>query len=187
MPHIISPLATRYAQAVAAQVRGANTLGDLVAASAPVQAVLENDVNLAKRLASLPGGAQGRALAASQMAGILGWPLVLQNLLGLLARNNRLALLPQVLAALQNLHDAATGTVRVEITCAAPLSPAQTEAVHALVKQHTAAKQVVVSTALNTQLLAGFTAQFAGRVLNATLRQQLAQVAARWRTPAAPV
>lgn len=96
----------------------------------------------------------------------------LANLLGVLAANNRLGLLADILHEVQVMADEAAGVARVQVQVADKLSAAQEQTLQAQVKQALKAKSVVLETTANPGLLGGFVALFGGKVWDASLASQ---------------
>jgi F-type H+-transporting ATPase subunit delta len=97
---------------------------------------------------------------------------LLQKFLGVLAQNNRLALLPAVTASYRRLRDEAAGRVRVTVTSAVPLSDAQLDSLKATLADNLKAAPVL-NARTNPDLLGGLVVQVGDRVYDTSVRTRL--------------
>lgn len=164
--------AARYARALYQLAQHSKSLSVTLAAAEGLREVLA-DAELATLLAQ-PLPAAMRVKLARSLSVTAKLPESLANTVGVMARNNRLALISAMLEALQAMADAEAGITRVRVECAAPLSAAQqanlTKQVAAVVKT---AKQIVLEETANPVLLGGLRAFFAGYVWDASLSGSL--------------
>ncbi len=109
-------------------------------------------------------------------------PALLANTLGVLASNNRIALIPAVLNHYLELNDAQNGITQVEVTSATPLTDAQRSKIRKLIQDYTKATDVRLSETLDASLKGGFRAFFHGKVWDASLSGRLARLGTRLRT-----
>lgn len=124
--------------------------------------------------------AQRTQLAAS-MAKAVKAPALLANTLGVLAANNRIALIPAVLEQFLSLADAQNGITRVEVTTATPLTDAQRTKISKLIQDHAKSSGVHLNETLDASLKGGFRAFFNGQVWDASLSGRLASLGIRLR------
>lgn len=170
--------AARYARALYQLAQQNKGLSAVLAAAAALKDVLA-DAELATLLAQpLPAGLRGKL--AHSLSTSANLPESLANTVGLMARNNRLSLLPAMLEALQTMADAEASITRVRVETVAPLSAAQkdslTKQVAALVK---GGKHIVLEETANPSLKAGVRAFFAGYVWDASLAGSLERLKTR--------
>ena len=114
-----------------------------------------------------------RLQLASSMAKAVQAPKALANLLGVLAQNRRLALLPEVLTALQEAIAANAGIVQATVHTAQPLTDTQKITLKVQIKAHQKAKDVRLTEVVQPELLGGFRAMFGGLVWDTSLRGKL--------------
>lgn len=158
-------LARRYARA-ALNAAGSASVNLYAHAAALLEALTEG--NLAEQLSNPRLGRKERQQLATTLSSN-GLEKILANTINLLARNNRLALLPDVLSALAQLQDESAGRTRVRVETAVPLTTAQESTLAQLVKKEVGSKEVVVEQTVTPQLLGGFRAFFGGKVWDASL------------------
>lgn len=92
------------------------------------------------------------------------------KLVGMLAEANRLALLPDVLDAVQAIGEKASGIARVRVEASQKLSDAQRAQIVKAVQPYVNGAKVVVDETSNPALQAGFRAFFSGMVWDASLK-----------------
>jgi F-type H+-transporting ATPase subunit delta len=94
------------------------------------------------------------------------------NFVGVLNKNGRLALLPEIQRAYQALQDKAAGRVRVTVKSAVPLGEPQQQA---LVSKLTATlkQQPVLNLVVDPELLGGLIVQIGDRVLDTSVRTRI--------------
>lgn len=109
----------------------------------------------------------------------LGVSPVVGNLIRLLADRDRLALLPDVARAYDNLVDRELGRTRVAIRSAAALTDAQRTELETLARRLTGSRQVVVSVAVDPELLGGVVLDAGGTVYDGSVKTQLERLADR--------
>ncbi len=103
----------------------------------------------------------------------LGLSSLARNFLALGAQRRRLALLGEIRAAYEALIDEAAGRVRARVRSAAPLTEAQRSAIRERLGRRLG-KTVLLDTAVDPTLLGGFVAEVGSRLLDMSLRGQLA-------------
>jgi F-type H+-transporting ATPase subunit delta len=101
-----------------------------------------------------------------------------RNFLALVAQRRRLALLGEMRAAYDALVDAAAGRVRARVRSAAPLGEAQRTALRERLGRRLG-KTVLLDTAVDPTLLGGFVAEAGSRLLDMSVRGQLAALRER--------
>ncbi len=138
----------------------------------------------------------GAAARDPQLAGVLGSPglnreqkaeLMLdigggrlseegQNLVRLLAENNRLGVLPEIAALYAQRKAEHEGTVEVELTTAYPLKPAQ-EKLLAEALRKKLGREVHITSREDPELIGGFRLRAGDMVIDSTVVGQLGQLA----------
>ena len=113
---------------------------------------------------------QGKAIAAlSERAGFQ--PLV-RNILGLLARNRRLFVLPEVISAYLNELAARRGEVTAHVTSAQALSEAQRAALDERLRRAVGGR-VAIELRVDPSLLGGLIVKLGSRMVDASLSSKL--------------
>ena len=108
----------------------------------------------------------------------LGLSTLARNFLALVAQRRRMALLADIREAYQALADQAAGRVRARVRSAAPLNDAQRAALRERLGKRLG-KTVLLDTAVDPSLLGGFVAEVGSRLLDMSLRGQLARLRER--------
>ena len=103
---------------------------------------------------------------------------LVRNFLALVAQRRRMTLLAEIREAYQVLVDEAAGRVRARVRSAAPLSDAQRTALRERLGRRLG-KTVLLDTAVDPSLLGGFVAEVGSRLLDMSLRGQLARLRER--------
>lgn len=113
---------------------------------------------------------QGKAIAALAAAANLN--LLSRNFLGLLARNRRLFVLPQIIDAFLAHLAARRGEVTAQVTSAAPLTPAQQSALQDALRKSAGAK-LAIDQRIDPSLLGGIVVRLGSRMIDASLKSKL--------------
>lgn len=116
---------------------------------------------------------QRRAIIAGLLGSRVGTPT--RNLVLLLARRGRLAILPRVADEFGRLVDREHGLVVATVTSAQPLEPAELAAIAERV-QALAGARVEVKAAVDPDLIGGLTVQVGDRLIDASVRGRLARL-----------
>jgi F-type H+-transporting ATPase subunit delta len=171
----MSTAAQRYAQALFQLAQANGQLSALAQPLAHLQAVVPQ---LAGSLAIPRLTPPQRRQLALSLAQAVQAPPLLANTLRLMADNRRLELLPDMLAHLQSLMDAANGTARLQIETAHPLSPQQRAQLEQVLAPLAGASKIELVETMQPRLMAGVRAFVNGQVWDASLRGRLARLQA---------
>lgn len=152
-----------------------------VTASVQALAAAVADDTVAATLANPRLTPAQRTQLVNSMAKAIKAPALLANTLGVLAANNRVALIPAVLEQFLELNDAQSGVTRVDVATAAPLTDAQRTKISKMIKDYTKATDVQLNETLDTSLKGGFRAFFNGQVWDASLSGHLSRIGSRLR------
>lgn len=168
-------MARRYAKAlltigeeekrVEALTREVRTLGDTVASSTELQALLSNPI--------IPQEARRKVM--EDIAARLSLSPVVRNAALLLTDRRRGASIPEIAAALETLVDERSGKVKAEVTSAAPLSDAQATRIQASLEKLTGRK-IALSRKVDPSLIGGVVARVGDRVFDGSVRTRLEQI-----------
>lgn len=172
--------ASRYANALFALSAEQKQQGSVTASVQALAAAVADDT-VAATLTNPRLSATQRTRLAEGMAKAVKAPVLLANTLGVLAANNRIALIPAVLEQFLALNDAQSGVTRVEVTTATPLTDAQRAKVSKMIKDYTKATDVQLNETLDASLKGGFRAFFNGKVWDASLSGHLSRIGSRLR------
>ena len=120
--------------------------------------------------------ASARLRTAKAVAAAVGVSKKVENLLGLLAERDRLAILPDIARWYEVLVDEQLGRARAVIRSAAPLSAAERNELIALAKRLTGRREVLATTEIDPDLLGGAVLDVSGTVYDGSLKAQLARL-----------
>jgi F-type H+-transporting ATPase subunit delta len=168
-------LARRYARALLELARESRSL---TAAGQELEAVAAafDEPRLRAVVLNPAVDAGARRKVVSGVVGALGVSPWVGNLVRLLADRDRLPLLPQVAQAYDALVDAEVGRTRVRIRSAAPLGATEKAELTDLAKHLVGAREVLVTTEIDAELLGGVILDAAGTVWDGSVRTQLASM-----------
>lgn len=98
-----------------------------------------------------------------------------QSFLRILVDKNRFAALDGIRDAYAQMADDLAGRVRADVTSAVPLSAPERHAVEGVLAQATG-KQVIVTYAVDSELIGGVVARIGDRVIDASIRARLRDI-----------
>lgn len=97
------------------------------------------------------------------------------NLINLLLEKGRFSLLPDVVAAYQELADAKAGRARVKVTTASPLTGQLESELRARLEKVTG-KDVILESEVDPSLIAGMIARVGSTVYDSSIRSRLSDI-----------
>src|SRR5262245_7409013 len=100
------------------------------------------------------------------------------KLLALLAEGDRLAIVPELLAAYRDRLTEYQQIIRAEITTASPLPPELAAQIHERLKQATG-RQVTVATTVNSAIIGGVVTRIGSTVYDGSIATQLSKLKER--------
>jgi F-type H+-transporting ATPase subunit delta len=167
-----SPVVKRYAGALFELAVETKRVAEL---AAPVSALraLEADAEIMERLTDPRISLNARKDMAKMLAKAVKAPDIVESLLMLLAKNQRLGLVTQVATAYVNLQDTAEGVMHVRLESAYNLTDTQKVQLRLLLKTFVSAKDVRLDETVDTELKAGFRAFWSDKVWDTSLKGQL--------------
>jgi len=172
---VIGGLARRYARALLELAREARTLDATGQELAGVAAAFEEPRLRAVVLnPAVDAGARRRIVAG--VVDALGVSPSVTNLVKLLADRDRLSILTEIAQSYETLVDAEIGRTRVRISSAIPLEATEKTELTELAKRLAGAAEVVVTTAVDAELLGGVVLDIHSTVWDGSLRTQLAKI-----------
>lgn len=170
-----SGAASRYASALF-ELADANKSLDKVAGDlATLETMLGDSSELRQAMHSPMFTRAAQADAVTALADKAGLDKLTGNFLGVLARNRRLAALPQIIASFRERLAAKRGEVTAEVVSAVPLDGQQLQAVEASVSKH-AGKAVQLKASVDPGLLGGLVVRIGSRMIDASLKTRLQQL-----------
>ena len=100
----------------------------------------------------------------------------MDQFLGVLAQNRRLAVLPEIVRAFASIAAAARGEVKAEVTSAHPLSATQLKALAAKLKAREG-KDVTLSATVDPAILGGLVVRIGSTQIDSSIRTRLNSLA----------
>ena len=167
-------LARPYARAAFEHARAADQLAAWQSALSQL-ATITADAKVSAMLRDPNQTAAQRAAALVALAGD-GLPEAVGNLLGIMADNGRLALLPEVAALFEQLKQAVESTVAVHVSTAYPLSDAETQQL-ADTMQVRLERSITLTSETDPSLLGGALIRADDLVIDGSVRGRLNKLA----------
>jgi len=166
-------IARPYAEAASKHARESQSLPAWSDALARLSAVADTDT--ARELIGNP------ALAPAQLASLLGevaggLDAAQVNFVRLLADNERLAALAEIVSLFEALRNEHEGVLEAAITSAFPIDAAQTEAIVSTLAARFGRK-IKASVSVDSDLIGGVSIRIGDEVIDASVRGKLAQMA----------
>ncbi len=173
-------LARRYARALldVASTQGPQGSGQLRGELQDFSRLLEADQELHSALLHPALGPERRRRLVAAVAKSAGGSPLLCRLLELLARSDRLALLPELAEAYGEQLNERDGILSAEVVTAQPLAEAHRQALTTVLGE-AVGKRVELKTAVDPTLLGGVLVRIGGRTYDGTLRNRLAALRRR--------
>jgi F-type H+-transporting ATPase subunit delta len=120
--------------------------------------------------------AGARLQTAKSVAAALSVSRTLANLIAILAERNRLVILPDIVRWYDIYLDAELGRARITIRSATPLGGSEKNELVELARRLTGRREIVASTEVDAELLAGVVLDVGGTVYDGSARAQLARL-----------
>ncbi len=168
----VSGLAERYASALFDLAEEARALDEVAGALKELRAMLAASADLARLVRSpiLSRAEQAKALAA--LAESAGFPSLIRDFLGVVARNRRAFALPAMIEAFLSKLAARRGEVTAEVVAAQALGEAQRERLLEELRL-SAGRRVAVDIRVDRGLLGGIVVKLGSRMVDASLKGKL--------------
>lgn len=169
---ISSGIAARYAKAVFEIAKENKTLSKLEGGLDDLAAALAESADLQDLINSPIYGREVQAKAVSAIAKKMALQPVMTNVLGLMAENRRLFVLPQLIAQLRDLIAEDKGEVTAEVTSAKALTKAQSEKLANTLAGNTG-KIVKINAAVDEKLIGGLVVKVGSKMIDTSIRSKL--------------
>lgn len=168
-------LAGRYATALYDLAHDAGALDAVGADLDRLKAMIADSADLRRLITSplIARAAQARAMAALVERAGLGD--LVRRFVGVIARNRRLAALPEMIATFFRLLALRRGETVAEIVSARPLTPAQEDAIGAAIRG-AAGRKVSLELRVDPRLLGGLRVKVGSRLVDASLAAKLTRL-----------
>ena len=165
-------LAERYATALYELADEQKALDPVAADLRNLRGLIDESADLRRLIRSpvLSRAEQGKAIAA--LAEQAGFQSLVKNILGLLAKNRRLFVLPEVIAAYLAELAVRRGEVTAHVVSAQALSDAQRQSLDERLRRAIGGK-VAIETRVDPSLLGGLIVKLGSRMVDASLSSKL--------------
>ena len=170
---ISSGIAERYATAVFDLAKEGKALPALEADVAALDAALAGSAPLRAMLTSPVYSREEMGAAITALAAKMGLSATTTGTLGIMAQNRRLFALPALLSQLKRMIADEKGEVSAEVTAAAPLTKAQSDALAKTLKARFG-KTVKLNVAVDDTLIGGLIVKVGSKMIDTSIRSKLA-------------
>jgi len=170
--NVVSEIAERYASAVYELADEGRVLDETAADLRSLNALLGESADLQTLIRSPLIDADAKAAAMQAILQQAGASDLVRRFIGIIARNNRLFVLPATIDAF--LAELATrrGEITAEVTSAQPLKPPQLDSVTEALRGVLGGK-VTVDAKLDPSLIGGLVVRIGSRMIDASLKSKL--------------
>ena len=169
---ISSGIAERYATAVFDIAKENNSVSNLEAGIADLSAALDESEDLQDLISSPIYSREVQAKAVAAIAKQMDLQPVLKNVLGLMAENRRLFVLPQLITQLGALIAEDKGEVTAEVTSAKALTKTQSDKL-AKTLAGTTGKTVKINATVDESLIGGLVVKVGSKMIDTSIRSKL--------------
>ncbi len=169
---VVSVIAERYASAVYELADEGRVLDDTAADLKSLKAWLEESADLQTLIRSPLIDADAKAAGIGAILERAGAGDLTRRFIGVIARNNRLFVLPAVIEAFLAELAQRRGEVTAEVTSAQPLKPSQLDSVTNALRSALGGK-VTVDAKLDPSLIGGLVVRIGSRMIDASLKSKL--------------
>lgn len=168
----VSGLGERYATALYELADEQKSLDEVAADLRTLRGMIDESADLRRLIRSpvLTRAEQGKAIAA--LAARAGFQRLVTNILGLLARNRRLFVLPEVIEAYLAELASRRGEVTAQVIAAQQLSEAQRQTLDEKLRRAVGGK-VAIELRVDPSLLGGLVVKLGSRMVDASLSSKL--------------
>lgn len=171
----VGPLARRYARAILDLATEAGQVDQLGEELSQFAGMWSESEELRNVFANPEVGLDARKAVLGELIERAGLSPLSRNSVLYLADRNRLFALPDIVRAYTDLAEHASGTVRAEVTSAAPLSDAYYAQLQKTLEQVTGHK-VAIERKTDPGLIAGVVTRVGDRVFDGSIRTRLAEL-----------
>lgn len=167
-----SGVANRYATALFELASERGALEEVERDLGLLDRAIEDHADLARLLSSPVVSREGHGRAVDALADRLGLGQIVRNLLGVMARQRRLAALPSLIGAFRIMLAEHRGEETAEVVSAVPLTEDQVASVRESVAAYVG-RPVSLATAVDPGLLGGLVVRVGSRMIDASLKSKL--------------
>ena len=168
----VSGVPGRYASALFELAGEDKSIDQVGQQLATLQSAIDQSEDLRRLVRSPVFSSDDQVAALAGVAGQLGITGTTLNFLKLVARNRRLAALPDMIRAYAMLLSQSKGEIAGEVTSAEPLSAAQLSSLRAALKS-ALGREVALSTRVDESILGGLIVKVGSRMMDNSLKTKL--------------
>lgn len=170
--NVVSVVAERYASAVYELADEARVLDDTAADLKSLQSMLDESADLQMLIRSPLIDAAAKAAAMNSILAQAGASDLTRRFIAVIARNNRLFVLPATIDAFLAELARRRGELTAEVTSARPLKQSQLDSVTDALRSALGGK-VTVDAKLDSSLIGGLVVRIGSRMIDASLKSKL--------------
>ncbi len=172
---LTSGVAGRYATALFEIAKESNTLDQVEADLAALEAALAESADLREAIASPVFSREDLGAAVTALSSKMGFGTAVTNTLRLMAHNRRLFVLPALISQVRALIADYRGEVTAEVTAAKALTKGQIEALSEKLKA-SVGKDVKLNVVVDESLIGGLVVKIGSRMIDTSIRSKLAHL-----------
>ena len=172
---ISSGIAERYATAVFEIAKESKALTELESGLDDLSAALADSAELRDLIASPVVSRDDQGKAVAQIADKMGLQPVLKNVLGLMAENRRLFVLPQLLDQLRAMLAEEKGEVTAEVVSAKALTKTQSEKLSKTLAARIG-KDVKINATVDEALIGGLVVKVGSKMIDTSIASKLSSL-----------
>ncbi len=172
---LTSGVAGRYATALFEIAKESNTLDQVEADLAALEAALAESADLREAIASPVFSREDLGAAVTALSSKMGFGTAVTNTLRLMAHNRRLFVLPALISQVRALIADYRGEVTAEVTAAKALTKGQIEALSEKLKA-SVGKDVKLNVVVDESLIGGLVVKVGSRMIDTSIRSKLAHL-----------
>ena len=172
---ISSGIAERYATAVFEIAKENNSVSKLEAGIADLSAALDESGDLKDLISSPIYSREVQAKAIGEIAKKMGLQPVLRNVLGLMAENRRLFVLPQLVEQLRAMLAEEKGEVTAEVVSAKALTKTQSEKLSKTLAARVG-KDVKINATVDEALIGGLVVKVGSKMIDTSIASKLSSL-----------
>jgi F-type H+-transporting ATPase subunit delta len=172
---IARTIGRRYAKALMAVTAGRGTPEELLAELEALADALASEPRFAELLANPKLLVSERLASLDRLLDKMAPRPLARHFLRMLLEKGRLGALPEIVDEFRSLADAQSGVVRAAVTSAAPLEPAETERLRAILGARFG-KTVLLTGAVDPELIGGLVVRIGSLSFDGSIRSQLAAI-----------
>jgi F-type H+-transporting ATPase subunit delta len=171
----------RYASALHALASERGQTDAVRTALGAFRAMLNDSDDLRRLVRSPMVSAQDQIKALGAVLSRAGISGLAADFITMVASKRRLFAIGDMIDGFDRLDDAEKGVTRAEVAVAQPLTPAQSDALQAALREVTGGKSVEIATKIDPSLIGGLVVKLGSRMMDSSVRTKLASIKTRMK------